>query len=63
MSGNDIEHLIDRLYFIDDIFVVIDRTLIDMNSGEVKTINVEENDARKSFGYCLNYNVNFLFGL
>ena len=65
ISGNDIEHLIDRLYFTDDIIVVTDRTSIDMNSGEVKVIKVEENDARKSFGYRLNDNdnVKFPFGL
>ena len=34
-----------------------------MNSGEVKVIKVEENDARKSFGYLLNDNVKFPLGL
>ena len=53
MSGDDIEHLIDRSYFTDDIIVVTDRTSIEMNSGEVKVIKVEENDAKKSFGYRL----------
>ena len=48
ISGNDIEHLIDRLYFTDDIIVVTDRTSIDTHSGEVKVIEVEENDVRKS---------------
>ena len=28
-----------------------------MNSDEVKVMKVEENDARKSSGYCLNDNV------
>ena len=50
ISGNDIENLIQRLYFTDNIFVVTDRTSIDMNSGEVKVIKVKENDRRKSFG-------------
>ena len=63
ISGNDIEHLIDRLYFTDGITVITDRTSIDMNSGEVRTIKVEENDAGKSFRYCLNDNVKFPFGL
>ena len=39
ISGNDIERFIDGLYFTDDI-VVTDRTLIDVNSGEVKIIKV-----------------------
>ena len=60
ISGTDIEHLTDRLYFTDDIIVFTDRTSIDMNSGEVKTIKVEENDARKSFGYRVNDNGKFL---
>ena len=47
ISGNDSGHLIDCLYFTDDIIVVTDRTSIDMNSGEVKVIKVEENDAKK----------------
>ena len=34
-----------------------------MNSGEVKVIKVGESDARKSFGYCLNDNVKYPFGL
>ena len=34
-----------------------------MNSGEVKVIKVEENDARESFGYRLSDNVKFPFGL
>ena len=61
MSGNDIEHLIGRLSFPCDIIVVTDRTSIDMKSGEVKVIKVEENDARKSFGYRLNDNIKFPF--
>ena len=63
ISGDYIEHLLGRLYFTDDIIVVKDRTSIDMNSGEVKLIKVEENYVRKSFGYRLNDNVNFPFGL
>ena len=59
ISGKDIEHLKDRLYFTDDIIVVTGRTSIDMNSSEMKVIKVEENDARKSLGYRLNDNVNF----
>ena len=62
MSGNNIEHLIDRLYFTDNIVVVTDGTSIDLNSGDVKVIEIEEN-ARKSLGYHLNGNVNFPFGL
>ena len=57
ISGNDIEHIIDTLCFTDNIIVVPDRTSIDMNSGEVKIIKVEENDARKPFRYRLNDNV------
>ena len=57
ISGNDIQHLIDRLYFTDNITVVTDRTSIDMNSGEMKVITEEENDARNSVGYRLNDNV------
>ena len=34
-----------------------------MNSVEAKVIKVEENDAKKSFGYRLNDSVKFLFGL
>ena len=49
ISGNDIEHLNDHLSFTDDIIVVTDSTLIDMNSGEVKVIKVEENDSIMSF--------------
>ena len=54
IPGSDIENLIDRLYFSDNVTVVTDRTSIDMNSGEVKVIEVEGNDGRKSFGYRLN---------
>ena len=50
ISGNDTENLIDRLYFTDSTTVVTDRTSIDMNSGEVKVIKVEDNDGRKSLG-------------
>ena len=63
MPGNNIEHLMDRLYFTDNIIVVTDRTSIDLNSGEVKIIKVEENDTRKLFGYRLNDNVKFPSGL
>ena len=63
ISGNDTEHLMDRLPCSCDIIAVTDRTSIDMNSGEVKVIKVEENDGRKSFGYRLNDNVKFPFGL
>ena len=59
---NDIQHLIDGLYFTDDIIASTDRTSIDMNIGEVKVIKVEENDARKSSGCRLNGNVKFPFG-
>ena len=45
-------------YFTDNIIVVADRTSVDLNSGKVKVIEVEENDARKSFRY-----VKFSFGL
>ena len=34
-----------------------------MNSGEVKVIKVEENDARKLFGFSLNDNIEFSFCL
>ena len=63
LSSSDIAHLINRLYFTDNIIVVTDRTSINMDSGEVKVIKVEENDKRKPFGYCLNDNVKFPFGL
>ena len=43
--------------------VATDRTSIDMNSGEVKVIKVEENDARKPFACRVNDNVKFPFGL
>ena len=62
ISVNEIEHLIDHLYSTDNI-IVADRTSKCMNSGKVKVINVEENDARKSFGYRLNDNVKFPFRL
>ena len=54
ISGDEIEHLIDRLDFTDNIIVATDRTSIDMNSGEVQVIKVEENDARNPSGYRLN---------
>ena len=54
ISGDEIEHLIDRLDFTDNIIAVTDRTSIDMKSCEVQVIKVEEYDARKSFGYPLN---------
>ena len=41
-SFNNIEHLIDRLHFTDDIIVVIDSTSIDMNSGEMKVIKLKK---------------------
>ena len=63
ISGNDIEHLIDHLYFTDNVKLLLLRTFIDMNSGEVKTIKVGENNARKSFRYRLNNNVKFPLGL
>ena len=58
ISRNDMENLIDRLYFTDKITVVTDRTSIDMNSGDLKVITVEENDA---FKYCLSDNAKFPF--
>ena len=58
ISGNDIEHLIDGLFFTDRIIVVTDRTSIELTSGEVKVKKKgEENDARNSFGYRLNDNL------
>ena len=59
ISGNDIERLIDRLYFTVDIIVVTNRTSIHLNSGEVTKIKVGKNDAIKSFGCRLNDNVKF----
>ena len=61
--GNAIEHLIDRLHFTVDIIIVTDRTSMHMDSGEVKVIQVEKNDMKKSFGYLLNDNVKSRFGL
>ena len=59
ISGNDTEHLINCLYFTDNIIVVTDRTSLDMNSGEVKVIKFEESDTRKSFGYRFSDNIKF----
>ena len=42
ISGNDIERLIDRLYFTVDIIVVTNRASIHLNSGEVTKIKVEK---------------------
>ena len=53
ISGKHIEHPIVYLYFIDNIIIVTGRTSIDMESGEVKVIKVEENKARKSFRFGL----------
>ena len=44
--GNDIEQLFDRLYFTDDV-AATERASIDMNSGEMKVMKVEENNERK----------------
>ena len=63
ISGNGIEHRTDCLYFAHHIIVVTDRNSVDMNSGDMEVIKVEENDARKSFGYHLNENVKFQFAL
>ena len=60
ISGNDIEHLIDHLYFTDNIIVATDRTSIDMNGGKVKVIKVEKNDARKSL-YIYIYIVIYIY--
>ena len=62
ISGNYLEHLIDRFYFTDNI-IVANGTSEDMNSGDVKVMKVEENDTRKSFGYLLDDNVKFPFCL
>ena len=61
IRGTDIKHPLDCLYFTDNTIFILDSRSLDMLSSKVKVIIVDENNARKTFGFGDDDNMKFSF--